>query len=118
MLGAAAPASAHISQFDRISIGASYVSDHVDADGTITCTAGETFRVSIRGRQKVSGYSGIGITNDTCTGSEQNWSVQSTSNSGDLVCTERVFIFLLAKTFSGGVVDDKERIDFIFPAVC
>ena len=107
VLGAAAPASAHISAFSG-DFTYSLPNDEGVARGEITCTAGETFVISVRVMQKEPGSRGFGETTGTCTGSSQEWSLRWTEVSGDLV-GGRTRLMFTAKTFDSGTVDDKEQ---------
>ena len=118
VLGPAGPASAHITQLNITSAGADYVNDEADAGGTITCTAGETFRISLRATQKVPGFFGKGTTSGTCTGSSQGWIVATQSAAGDLVCEHAFKVVVIASTFVQGVEDDQEKARLHFPGIC
>jgi hypothetical protein len=109
-LALAAPASAHVDAFDWGVLSIGFDNDNGFATGVITCTSGETWLVSLRITQKATGYRGTGSQTGTCTGSSQNWSVNTTTNTGDAQEGSSVQFLIIAKTFAGGVADDKERI--------
>jgi hypothetical protein len=112
VLGAAAPASATIDSFVVEHVNLRPSTDDGESGGTITCTSGDTFRVSIRVDQKTPGYRGSGFTTGTCTGSSQGWAISFSRDSGDMVQPQfaggvPTRIVHVAKTFSAGVENDK-----------
>ena len=113
LIGAAAPASAVIDAFAVNNVLLQPSTDDGTSDGVITCTSGDTFRVSIRVAQKTPGYRGSGFTTGSCTGSSQAWAISYSQDSGDMVQPQfaggvPTRIIHLAKTFSGGVENDRE----------
>lgn len=108
IFGAVAPASAHIAAFNINVYAPNHESNEGGANGAIQCTTGEDWRVSLRLNQKGSGYRGVGSTSGVCSGGSDPWSVSTTSNSGDLVCTGGLVRFIIVgKTFASGIADDK-----------
>lgn len=107
LVSLAAPASAHIQAFSMGVTSIGYDQDSSFASGSITCTAGETWRVTLRVQQK-SGYYGKGVDTGTCTGEPQNWQVNTTS-SGDALQGEATGFFAVATTYENGVLHDTEK---------
>jgi len=107
LVALAAPASAHIQAFSIGVTSIGYESDTSFATGSITCTAGETWRVTLRVQQK-SGYDARGADTGTCDGGPQNWDVQTTP-SGDALQGEATSFFAVATTFANGVLDDRAK---------
>ena len=101
LVGAAAPASAHISNFEAHTFTADCdATDCGDWDtvrGTITCTQGESY--VIRVLIEDDPYYGKGRTRGTCTGTPQEWVVTLTYETGDGDGRCPYEIFARARTF-------------------
>lgn len=109
----AVPASAHIVSFNVGVTSIGYEQDQAFATGSINCTAGETYRISMRVRQK-TGFKGVGVATGTCDGTAQNWEIQA-QESGDALSTSSTGWFFVAKTFESGVLHDEERFRRVDP---
>ena len=110
VLTSASPASAHISQFDVSSWGIHYVDDEAHGAGTITCDAGERFRVGLLARQPDTGWVARGVTDGVCTGSEQGWFVRTTAEHGDAQFGFETRFRFVAQVGTNGTVHEQESV--------
>ena len=108
IVATAPAASAHISQFTVDAWGINYTEDQADGFGTITCDAGERFRVGLLARQPDTGWVGRGATDGVCTGSEQDWFVTTTSEEGDAQFGFVTRFRFVAQVGTDGTVHDQE----------
>jgi hypothetical protein len=89
----AGPVGAHVQQVDVNDPAQLLASGRVRVSGTITCTAGETWELHVRGKQPgnqdPTTYRGEGNTAGSCTGAPVRWrvtlrTIEGTPVPGDL----------------------------------
>ena len=118
LLGAATPASAHISSVTIDPTGELIGQNRAKAHGTITCIAGEDWE--LRGVIKqfdgegTTVYRGVVFRNDVCTGSSQNWNIIGPTGA----TAGNAQVCYLAKTsLAAGGHDRDRRHDCRYPVV-